>query len=112
MSVSSQIGQSHLALKYVFIPVNVTKLGVGYNPTGDTVQFCFMPTATQVPQPSDLISGSWDTYANDILYPYHAKCLVGPGGAINLGIGLYIISIKITDSPEIPFDIVGQLQVS
>ena len=38
----SQIGQSHLALKYVFIPVSATQLGVGYNPSGDAVQFAFM----------------------------------------------------------------------
>lgn|GEM_PF-1699542 len=112
MSASSQIGQSHLALKYVFIPVSATRLGVPYNPTADTVQFAFMPTATQVPQPTDLVLGTWDVYANDVLYPYHAKCLVGPGGMITLGIGTYIIYLKITDSPEIPFDIVGQLQIS
>ena len=55
-------------------------------------------------------SESWDAYPSDILYPYHAKCLVGPGGAVALGIGTYIIYLKITDNPEIPFDTVGQLQ--
>lgn len=106
------IGQSHLALKNIFIPVAATRLGLPYNPTGDTVQFAFMPTPTQVPQQGDLVSGAWETWTTDILYPYRAKCLVGPGGTIVLGIGTYIIYVKITDSPEIPFDAVGQLQIT
>jgi hypothetical protein len=99
-------------LKYIFIPVAATQYGLPYNPTSDTVQFAFMPQATQVPQNADLVSGAWETWTTDVLYPYRAKCLVGPGGTITLGIGTYIIYLKITDSPEIPFDIVGQLAIS
>jgi hypothetical protein len=108
----STIGMSHLALKYYIVPVKATKAGASYNPTADQVQFAFMPTATQVPTPSDLVSGSWETNPYSILFPYNAKVLVGPGGAITLGIGTYIVYQKTSDSPEIPYDIVGQLQIS
>jgi hypothetical protein len=110
--MSGSIGQSHLALKNIYLPVTATLLGLPYNPTGDTVQFAFMPTPTQVPQPSDLVAGAWETWTTDVLYPYRAKCLVGPGGTISLGIGTYIVYVKITDNPEVPFDPVGQLQIS
>ena len=50
MWASRTIGMSHLATMYVFVPFAVTKSGIPYNPTGDTVQFAFMPTPTQVPQ--------------------------------------------------------------
>ncbi|SRR6266568_499090 len=109
----SVISQTRLALKYVLIPVAAEKLGVSYNPTAGTVQMAFMPTPTQVPQSSDWQASSWDNYsAVDPIYPYRAKCLVGPGGAIALIPGTYTIWLKITDSPEIPADIVGQLTIS
>ena len=106
------IGMSQLSTQYVFIPVSATKSGVAYNPTGDVVQFAFMPTATQVPQVSDWVAGSWDTDSSSILFPYSAKCLVGPSGTTNPGIGTFVMYLKVTDSPEIPVLIVGQLQIS
>jgi hypothetical protein len=107
----SQIGLSQLATEYVLIPVSATKSGEPYDPTGDAVQFAFAATATYVPQDSDWVSGSWDTDPANILYPYSAKCLVGPAGTITLGIGTYVIYIKVTDDPEIPVLIAGQLSV-
>jgi hypothetical protein len=106
------IGFSHLSTEYILIPVAATKNGAAYNPTADAVQFAFMATATQVPQVSDWQSGTWDTTSGNPIYPYNAKCLVGPTGTINLGIGTYVIYIKITDSPEIPVLVGGQLQIS
>ena len=108
----STIGMSHLSTQYYLVPVSVTNLGLPYNPTGDSVQFAFMPTPTQVPQPSDLVGGVWETNPYSVLFPYNAKCLVGPGGTITLGIGTWIVYQKTTDNPQIPFDIVGQLQIS
>ena len=106
------IGMSHLATEYVLIPVAATRSGLPYNPTADVVQFAFMPTPTQVPGNSDWVTGSWDTDTTSVIYPYSAKCLVGPAGATNPGIGTYVIYVKITDSPEIPVLITGQLQIS
>lgn len=111
MASYTSVGMSHLSTQYVFIPVSVSKSGSSYNPTGDTVQFAFMPIPSQVPQSGDWVSGSWVTVSSNILYPYSAQCLVGPAGTITLGIGTYVIYVKITDSPEAPVEIVGQLQI-
>ena len=109
----ASIGMSHLSTKYVYIPLSAIEPGgIPYNPTSDPVSFAFMPTPTQVPQPSDLVVGSIDAWNNDPIYPYKAKCLVGPSGIITLGIGTYIIYLQVTGNPEIPFDVVGQLQIS
>ena len=103
---------SQLSTQYVFIPVSVTKSGVAYNPTGDTVQFAFAATATYVPQSGDWVAGSWDTNTTSVLFPYSAKCLVGPAGTTNPGIGRYYMYIKISDSPEIPVLIAGLLEIN
>jgi len=108
----SLIEMSHLSTQYVFVPFNVTKLGVPYNPTADTVVFAFMPTPYQVPTVSDWKAGAWDSIPSNILYPYSAKCLVGPAGTITLGIGTYIVYVKVTDNPEVPVLIGGQLSIS
>lgn len=106
------IGISHLSTEYILIPIAATKNGVAYNPTGDVVKFAFMPNATQVPQVSDWVNGGWDTDSGNPIYPYNAKCLVGPLGTIILGIGTYVVYVQITDSPEQPVLIGGQLQIS
>jgi hypothetical protein len=104
---------SHLSTEYVLVPISATKAGVSYNPTSDTLQFAFMATPTQIPQSGDWVAGIWEAVSSNILYPYNAKCLVGPtGGTINLGMGTYVIYLKITDNPEIPVLVGGQLVVS
>ena len=108
----SSLGMSQLATMYYLVPVAATKLGAAYNPTGDAVAFAFAPTPTYVPQSGDWVSGSWGTNTASALYPYSAQCLIGPSGTITLGIGTYVVYVKITDSPEIPILIAGQLQVS
>jgi hypothetical protein len=106
------IGMNHLGTQYYPVPVAASKAGVSYNPTGDAVSFAFMPTATQEPGPYDWVSGAWDSIPANIIYPYSAKVLVGPNGVITLGIGTYIVYVKISDNPETPVDIAGQLQIS
>jgi hypothetical protein len=108
----TSLGMSQLATMYYLVSVAAIKSGSAYNPTSDTVQFAFMPSAQQVPQTSDWRTGSWDTDTSNILYPYSAKCLVGPGGTVTLGLGTYQVYVKIIDSPEIPVLIAGQLQIT
>jgi hypothetical protein len=99
----NSISISHLSLQYVGIPVKASLLnGNAYNPTTVPVYIAFMPQATQVPQPSDWQTALWATRSSDILEPYAAFCLVGPTGTIQLGIGTYVLYVKVTDNPEIP----------
>lgn len=106
------LGLSHLSTEYVLIPLAVTKAGVPYNPTSDTVQFAFMPNSVQQPVVSDWVNGVWETVATNFIYPYNAKCLVGPSGSTVLTQGTYVIYLKITDNPEVPVLVGGQLEVS
>ena len=99
----NSITVSHLSLEYVSVPVQAfTLTGAAYNPTGDTVQMAFMPQATQVPGPSDWQAAIWSTVEANVLFPYSASCLVGPGGTITLGIGTYVLYVKVSDNPEVP----------
>lgn len=107
------IGISHLSLQYVGIPVTATTTsGAAYNPTSDTVQMAFMPQATQFPSSGDWKTATWGTDTSNLLFPYAAYCLVGPGGTITLGLGSYYMYLKVTDSPEIPVLVAGILQVT
>ena len=105
---------SHLSTVDYLVPVNATQSGAAYNPSADIIQFAFMPTPTQVPGSGDWVTGGWDANPASILYPYNAKILVGAGaaGKAVLGIGTYVVYLEITDSPEIPVQVVGQIQVS
>ena len=105
---------SHLSTVDYLVPVNATQGGTAYNPSADIIQFAFMPTPTQVPGSGDWVTGGWDANPASILYPYNAKILVGAGasGKAVLGIGDYEVYLEITDSPQIPVQVVGQIQVS
>src|SRR6185312_4441427 len=102
---------SRLSTQYYLVPVAATTSGASYNPTADSVQFAFMPQATQVPGNTDWVAGSWQTVPTSLLYPYAAQCLVGPSGTTNPGIGTYYVYVKISDDPEVPVLIAGQLQI-
>ena len=99
----NSISVSRLSLQYVGVPVKALAIdGTTFNPTGNAVQMAFMPQATQMPQNTDWQSAIWATRSGNILEPYAAECLVGPGGTIQLTVGTYVIYVKITGSPEIP----------
>lgn len=102
---------SELSTQYILVPVAATKAGSAYNPTGDVVQFAFMPNEVQQPVTADWVSGGWDTVTGGQIYPYNAKCLIGPSGSTALTFGNYVIYLKITDNPEIPVQTAGQLTI-
>lgn len=108
----STLGMSHLSTQYYCVPVSAHTSGTSYNPTADQVVFAFMGQATQVPASGDWVAGSWETVPASVLFPYAARCLVGPSGTTNPGIGTYYVYCKITDAPEVPVEIVGQLDIS
>jgi hypothetical protein len=102
-----------LSLQYVGVPVTATTInGAPFNPTGLAVQMAFMPQATQVPGSGDWQAAIWGTDTGDLIYPYTAYCLIGPGGTITLGLGTYVIYVKVTGIPEIPVLVAGLLQVT
>jgi hypothetical protein len=102
MSLSVQDG----SLQYVKAPVSAVVDGAAYDPTSDTVQMAF--TAVGV----DPVSGDWKTAGwETISGRYYARCLVGPGGTIDLAVGSYTVWVKVTDSPEIPILRSGGLRV-
>jgi hypothetical protein len=106
------LGISQLATLYYKVPVSATYEGASVNPTGLPVSFAFVPQATQIPQSADWITGSWETIADSLLFPYSARCLVGPAGAITLSTGVYVAYIKIVGDPETDVEIVGYLEIS
>lgn len=109
------LGISQLATLFYKVPVQATYEGETVNPTSLTVQMAFMPQATQVPQSGDWVEGSWETIPNNILYPYTARCLVGPDGAITLNTGVYVAYTKILAASltgETDVQIVGYLEIS
>lgn len=92
---------SAASLEYVPVTVTATKQGAEYNPTGDVVQFAFTsPGASLVG--AQWFTGSWDSTSPRPDGSFVAQCLVGPGGAAQLAPGEYQVSVKITDSPEVP----------
>lgn len=95
------ITQSVLDTEHLAFSVSLEVDGQPYNPTGDVVEFAFMPVSPSTdPGPGDWHAGSWDTVAPDT---YSALVLVGPNnGGVALDKGVeYYVWIQITDSPEI-----------
>lgn len=102
--------QSSLSTEYVPVDVKATVHGAPYDPSADVVAFAFMTDSTTKPASGDWHTGSWDTIG---LNRWVAQCLVGPGtGGVALSVGTYWIWVKVTDNPEIPIELVGQLVIT
>jgi hypothetical protein len=104
------VSMSRLSLQYLNVPVQAFKGGTAYNPTADVVQFAFVDTVGGVPSSGMWVAGTWVTVPN-YTYPYAAQCLVGPGGSTAPTTGTYTVWMQVTDNPEIPVVIAGQLQI-
>jgi hypothetical protein len=95
------VSQSSLSTANLQLQVVITS-PAGYNPSGDTVQFAFMPDTypASVPGSGDWHTGSWSVLPGP---QYWAQCLVGPAnGGVVLAQGLWQVWLKVTDSPEVP----------
>jgi hypothetical protein len=96
-----------ISKEYIIVKVGVKKNGIAYDPTHDDVKFTF--TLTNVLTNATWYQGAWETVSGE----HFAKCLIGPGGLVTLVAGnTYLVSVKITDDPEIPVRDVGTLQVT
>ena len=98
---------SAISTEYVKVRVSQTTAGTVYNPTSDVVQFAFLTSQSATPITSDWKSGSWETAGTR----YYARCLIGPSGTVVLAKGTYYVWLKITDSPEIPVRLIGQVRI-
>ena len=93
------------SLEYVKVWVDAKRSGVSFDPTGDNVEMAFT-TGPDVEE-ADWNESSWETIGRK----YYARCLVGPGGAIELEDGSYEVWVRITDDPEIPVLKAGAIKV-
>ena len=103
--------QSSLSTEYVPVHVRATINGVSNaDPTADAAQMAFIPPGSN-PSSGDWRTASWTTIPATPEPLYIAQCLVGPAGTITLTAGTYQVWVKITDSPEIPVEPTGLLQI-
>ncbi|MGH9121396.1 MAG: hypothetical protein ACRDYC_05550 [Acidimicrobiales bacterium] len=102
--------QSVLSTQYVVVVVNALKDGVAYNPTGDPVAIAILPSnPATAPGSGDWKGATWETTPT----AYNVLLLVGPsGGVLDLVQGVYDVWIRITDDPEIPVQLVYQLEMT
>lgn len=100
------ISQLATSLQYVNTIVTIPDA----NPTTDVVAMAFTVQGVR-PQSTDWKTASWNTAALVGPNNYLARCLVGPGGTVQLAAGQYKIWVKITDNPEIPQIPAGQLTI-
>jgi hypothetical protein len=97
-----------LTLEYLRVPISAKEAGVAVNPTSDTVKMAFVPKGTK-PVNGDWKVASWETDGSTIPATYLARCLVGPGGTVQLAAGTYVVWVQVTDAPEIPIRDAGEL---
>lgn len=98
---------SSLATMMVQVPITARLGGSpNYNPTGDAVALAFI-AGTAKPTTPDWQPGSW---ATDPGPTYLAQALVGPSAFV-LSPGTYQIWVKVTDNPEQPVLMAGQLVI-
>jgi len=105
---------SNLALRisvqsteYVRIPVSARSSGAWVNPTTDVVAMA-LPYRGVAPVSGDWKTASWETDSTQSPATYYARLLVGPGGTAYLP-GDYDVYVKVTDNPEIPVLLSGEL---
>lgn len=106
MNVSQAAG----SLLYVRVQTSATKSGVNYDPTGDAASMAFIAPDT-APGPSDWNPAIWETIGTVPWATYYVLCLVGPGGSFVPTQTVYSVWVRVTDTPEIPGELVGTLTV-
>lgn len=102
--------QSVLSLNYVRVPVAARAAGSVINPTTDTVAMAFTSPGVD-PVSGDWKTASWETDSSTTPDTYFARCLVGPSGTLALMAGTYDVWVRVTDNPEVPVELVGQLEI-
>lgn len=110
---------SQLSTQYLRVPVYARRSGAEYDPTSDVVEFALMlkPDTTEADQYNEPASGDWGTGAwetdGGINY---ALINAGPSGTITWDTTgsfpkVYQLWIKITSTPEVPVEMVGEVVI-
>jgi len=97
------------SLEFVRLHIAATDSGNPTDPTLDLVTIAFV--RSMQPASGDFVAASWETDASTPITRYYARCLVGPGGAIELAPGTYQVFVKIVADPELPILHAGLLRV-
>jgi len=92
--------------EYVKVPVTAKKSGIAFDPTGDVVKMAFSASEHLGVSPTWL-TASWESGAGR----YWARCVVGPGGVVQLTAGTWWVFVQITDNPEVPVVGAGAIEV-
>lgn len=103
--MTAQLQLSHLSREFVLVPVVVVLEGETVDPTEDPVEFAFPAPGED---PETWIGGTWEEGTDGFL----ARCLVGPGGSIELDPGRYRVWVRFTDEAEVPVKEAGTLVVT
>lgn len=96
---------SVVSTEYVRVPISITKNGVTFDPTSDSLSMSFGPTAAA---PTIFHTGTWEVAGTNTF----ALCLIGPGGNVQLTPGTWFVYVKVTDSPEVPVKYAGTIQIT
>lgn len=97
--------QSVVSKEFVEVPVIARA-----DPTTDVIKMAFVAEGTVPDLLTDFNTGSWDP-DDPVENAYIARCLVGPGGTVELDAGVYDVYVWIVDSPESPALFAGKLKV-
>lgn len=101
---------SVLNTRFILVPVSAVVEGIPVSPAADVVQFAFKAAGAE-PASGDWNQGSWWPAANSDGTWMAQSPLIGPGH-LALGIGIYVIHVKIYDNPEIPVLRPGELEIT
>lgn len=97
--------------EYFRVPVTLSVNGVNIDPTTLAIEFAVVLTG--VKPTNEWTAGTWETAGSE----YRAMTLVGPTGDVTVDFeivapNLYDVYWRITDNPERPARMVGQIQAT
>jgi hypothetical protein len=87
--------------EYVPMVITARLNGIVTDPTGFPVEIAFTADGDTT-APTSFTAATWDVDTSGATPLYIAKVLVGPGGALQLAVGVWNSWAKVTASPEIP----------
>jgi hypothetical protein len=99
--------------EYVKVPVTARDSGGIINPITGSNAFAFLAPEATPAGGTTWTSGDWETVTQTGSGApiYKARCLIGPGGSIQLVVGSYDVWLRITYQTETVMRKVGSLRI-